>query len=206
MPREIFEAVQSERRAALRSALAEFLPPSGAQLVLEIGCGNGHFLTAYASAHPDQLCVGIDLKLQRIGKGLRKCQQAALSNLHFLRGDVNNFLHELPADARLIDIYLMFPDPWPKKRHHKNRLLQPGFLDELGARAGQGSRLFFRTDFRPYFDEAREIVASHPRWRRLPDGLFPFEHTTIFQSRAETFHSLAAVFTSPGGRPAEPVS
>jgi tRNA (guanine-N7-)-methyltransferase len=196
MPLEIFEAVQSKRRAALRLELAAILPPSEARFVLEIGCGNGHFLTAYAAAHPDQLCVGVDLKLERIGKGLRKCERAGLPNLHFLRGDVRNVLQELPADARLLDIYLLFPDPWPKKRHHKNRLLQSGFLNELGARAGQGSRLFFRTDFKPYYDEAREAVASHPHWRLLPDGPFPFEHTTIFQSRAPTFHSLGAVWAN----------
>jgi tRNA (guanine-N7-)-methyltransferase len=206
MPREIFEAVQSGRRAALRSELAAFLPPSEARLVLEIGCGNGHFLVGYAAVHPDQLCVGIDLRLERIDKAARKCHRAGLSNLHFLRGDARNFLWELPADARLLDTYLLFPDPWPKKRHHKNRLLQAGFLDELGARAGQGSRLFFRTDFKPYYDEAREVVASHPQWRLLPAGPFPFEYTTIFQSRAATFHSLAAVCANRDERVVAPVS
>jgi len=58
MPREIFEAVQARRRAELRSALVGILPASEKQLILEIGCGNGHFLTAYASAHPEQLCIG----------------------------------------------------------------------------------------------------------------------------------------------------
>jgi tRNA (guanine-N7-)-methyltransferase len=192
MPLEIYEAVQSKRRAALRLELAAILPPSEARFVLEIGCGNGHFLTAYAAAHPDQLCVGVDLKLERIGKGLRKCERAGLPNLHFLRGDVRNVLQELPADARLLDIYLLFPDPWPKKRHHKNRLLQSGFLNELGARAGQGSRFFFRTDYQPYYDEARAIVAAHPQWRLLPDDSFPFEHVTIFQARAPVYYSLCA--------------
>ena len=194
MPREIFEAIQSGRRATLRSELTAFLPSAGARLVLEIGCGNGHFLTAYAAAHPDQLCVGIDLRIERIDKALRKRQRAGMSNLIFLRGDVRNLLQELPANARLLDTYLLFPDPWPKKRHHKNRLLQAGFLDELGARAGQGSRLFFRTDFKPYYNQAREVVASHPRWRLLPNDAFPFEQLTIFQSRATTFYSLAAVW------------
>ena len=206
MPRELFAAIQSERRAALRSELAAFLPAAEARLVLEIGCGNGHFLTAYALAHPDQLCVGIDLKLERIDKGLRKCERAGASNLLFLRGDVRNFLQELPATARLLDIYLLFPDPWPKKRHHKNRLLQAGFLDELGARAGQGSRLFFRTDFKPYYDEAREVVASHRQWRLLPTYAFPFEHPTIFQSRAASFYSLGAVCTGRGEQLVAPIS
>ena len=192
MPREIFEAVQAQRLAELRSELAAILPADPLQLIFEIGCGNGHFLSAYASVHPEQRCIGIDLRLERTDKALRKRDRAGLSNLHFLRCEARNFLQELPKSVTLADIYMLFPDPWPKKRHHKNRLLQTEFLDELGARAGQGSRLFFRTDYKPYFDEAREIVAAHPQWRLLPDNTFPFEHVTIFQSRAPVYFSLAA--------------
>jgi tRNA (guanine-N7-)-methyltransferase len=193
MPREIFEAIQTERLVALRAAMAAVLPPSQTQLVLEIGCGNGHFLTAYAAAHPARLCVGIDLRFERITKALRKRDHASLSNLHFLRCEARDFLRELPAGVQLLDIYMLFPDPWPKKRHHKNRLLQAEFLDELAARAGQGSRFFFRTDYKPYYDEALEIVAAHRRWHPQPAGPFPFEHQTIFQARAATYHSLGAV-------------
>ena len=192
MPREIFEAIQASRRAELRSAFAAILPATGTPLVLEIGCGNGHFLTAYSAAHPEQLCIGIDLRLERTDKALRKRDRAGLQQLYFLRCEARNFLQELPVGATLTDIYMLFPDPWPKKRHHKNRLLQADFLTELGARAGQGSRLFFRTYYQPYFDEARETIAAHPVWRLMPDNAFPFEHVTIFQARAPVYHSLAA--------------
>jgi tRNA (guanine-N7-)-methyltransferase len=197
MPREVFESIQAARRAELRVDLADILPPGGTPLILEIGCGHGHFLTAYAAAHTDQLCLGIDLRLERTDKALRKRDRASLSNLYFLRCDARNLLAELPTSVTLADIYMLFPDPWPKKRHHKNRLLQTEFLSELGAHAGQGSRFFFRTDYKPYFDEAREIVASHPLWRLLPDDSFPFEHVTIFQARAPVFHSLGALFSPP---------
>jgi tRNA (guanine-N7-)-methyltransferase len=192
MPREIFDAIQNERLVALRAAMAAILPQPRAEIVLEIGCGNGHFLNAYAAAHPDRLCVGIDLRLERITKALRKRDRAGLSNLHFLRCEARDFLQELPAGVRLLDIYMLFPDPWPKKRHHKNRLLQAEFLDKLAARAGQGSRFFFRTDYGPYYDKALEIVAAHPRWHPQPADSFPFEHLTIFQARAPAYHSLAA--------------
>jgi tRNA (guanine-N7-)-methyltransferase len=192
MSREIFESVQTARRAELRSSLGAILPAGGTSLILEIGCGHGHFLTAYAAAHPDQLCLGIDLRMERTDKALRKRDRASLGNLNFLRCDARNLLMELPSGVTLADIYILFPDPWPKKRHHKNRLLQTDFLSELGARAGQGSRLFFRTDYKPYFDEAGEVIAGHPLWRLLPDNSFPFEQVTIFQARAPVFHSLAA--------------
>jgi tRNA (guanine-N7-)-methyltransferase len=192
MPREIFEAIQAERRAELRLAFATILPAGGTPLVLEIGCGHGHFLTAYASTHPEQLCIGIDIRLERTDKALRKRDRAGLSNLYFLRCDASNFLSEMPAGVTLTDVYMLFPDPWPKKRHHKNRLLQTGLLNELGARAGQGTRLFFRTDYQPYFAEAQEIIAAHAQWHLLADNTFPYEHVTVFQSRAPVFYSLAA--------------
>ena len=68
MPREVFQSIRASRLAALRAELIMALPTSTACFVLEIGCGNGHFLAAYASAHPDQYCVGIDLRLERIAK------------------------------------------------------------------------------------------------------------------------------------------
>jgi tRNA (guanine-N7-)-methyltransferase len=200
MPREVFEAIRSSRLTDLRTAMGAALPAPAPEFMLEIGCGNGHFLAAYAAAHPDQLCIGLDLRLERLEKAARKRDRASLGNLRFLRCDALDFLHELPAGARLHDIYMLFPDPWPKKRHHKNRLFKAALLDELAARAGPGSRLFFRTDYRPYYDEAEQVVAAHPAWHLLPSGPLPFEHLTIFQSRAAAYHSLAAAYSPPSSR------
>ena len=202
MPREVFEAVRAGRLAALRAEMAAALAAQPPRFVFEIGCGNGHFLNAYAAAHPHELCVGVDLRLERITKALRKRDRAGLHNLQFLRCEARDFLRELPAASRLLDVYILFPDPWPKKRHHKHRLLQAGFLDALSARAGPGTHLYFRTDDRPYYDEAASVIAGHGAWHLLPPGPFPFEHQTIFQSRAAVFHSLSAAylpFVSPRG-------
>ena len=200
MPREVFEAIRARRLDVLRSEIAAALPSPPACLVLEIGCGHGHFLAAYAAAHPARLCVGLDLRLERIEKARRKRERAGLCNLHFFRCDALDFLGELPAATRLADIFMLFPDPWPKKRHHKNRLLKAPLLDALAARAGQGSRLFFRTDFKPYYDEASATIAAHQAWRLLPPGPFAFEHPTVFQSRAVVFHSLGAIYVPASAR------
>jgi len=200
MPREVFEALRTRRRATLHAEIARALPAPPLPLVLEIGCGNGHFLNAYATAHPRQLCVGIDLRQERIAKAVRKRDRAGLRNLHFWRCEAHDFLSELSGAFRLLDIYILFPDPWPKKRHHKHRLLKTEFLDALSARAGRETHLFFRTDYRPYYDEAVAVIAEHPRWRLLPPGPFPFEHPTIFQSRAAVFHSLSAECLPPCGQ------
>ncbi len=197
MPREVFEAIRAVRLDALRQEIADAARSPMGPMVLDVGCGNGHFLTAYAAAHPTQWCVGIDLRLERIEKARRKQRRAALGNLHFLRGEALDFLRELPTGQQLADVYMLFPDPWPKKRHHKNRLLKSRFLDAVAVRAGPGSHLFFRTDFEPYYVEAVATIAAHPCWDLLPPGPFAFEHPTIFQSHATVYFSVAAAWKSP---------
>ena len=183
-------ARMSKRRSDLQAQVAALLPPK-ARFVCEFGCGHGHFLAAYAAAHRDQLCLGLDISGERIGRAVRKRDRAKLANLHFIQAEARDFMASLPADATLADIYILFPDPWPKRRHHKNRLLEPEFLTQLAQRAGQGSRLFFRTDYEPYFREAEAIVRQHPGWELAP-GAWPFEQETVFQSRAERHFSLMA--------------
>jgi tRNA (guanine-N7-)-methyltransferase len=186
-----YAAIISQRRIGLRNIFAQILSP-GIPLVWEVGCGHGHFLTAYAANHPDRLCVGIDIVADRIERAERKSHRARLSNLHFLHADANDFLASLPEETRFSAIYMLFPDPWPKRRHHKNRLLQPKFLHAIAQRAGQGTPFHFRTDFEPYFTEARATFAIHPDWSLQPEAAWPFELPTIFQQKAATYHSLIA--------------
>ena len=180
----------SERRVALRQLLSRILP-SDTRFVWELGCGHGHFLTAYAQAHPKRVCVGIDLVSERIDRANRKRERASLPNLHFIRAEARMFLEELPGDARLSAIYILFPDPWPKKRHHKHRIVQPEFLQAVAQRAEQGTRLFFRTDYEPYFQAAAKTFRAHPDWR-VTDEPWPFEYETVFQRRVTGHHSLVA--------------
>ena len=184
-------ALIAQRRADLRAALARVLPPA-AHFLCEIGCGHGHFLTAYAAAHPGELCIGIDLIGERIARATRKRDRAKLPNLHFFHAEAHDFLAALPAGATFSAIIILFSDPWPKRRHHKNRLLQPAFLDALAARAGQGTSLYFRTDHRGYFSHATAVLAAHPMWRIDPAAPWIFETETVFQARAPTYHSLVA--------------
>ena len=186
----------AQRRINLRREIETKIPPSKAT-VLEIGCGHGHFLTAYATAHPNSTCIGIDIASERIGRAERKRVRAKLDKLHFIHTDAQLFIEELPTDFSLAEIYVLFPDPWPKQRHHKNRLIQPRFLDQLARRAGQGARLFFRTDYEPYFAEAETVFRENKNWGLLNEP-WPFEHQTVFQERAAAFQSLVArVKTDP---------
>jgi tRNA (guanine-N7-)-methyltransferase len=184
-------ARMAERRAALEQVLAGIFP-APARLVWEVGSGHGHFLTAYAQAHPGELCVGVDVILERIGRATRKRDRAQLGNLHFIRAEAKMFLEALPPGAELAAVYVLFPDPWPKLRHHKHRLMQADFLGAAAGRAGQGTRLYFRTDHEPYFSDAEEALRAHEAWQ-LVDEPWPFEERTVFQARAPSFQSLVAV-------------
>jgi tRNA (guanine-N7-)-methyltransferase len=183
-------ATVEQWRQELRTALARQFP-TGGELVWEVGCGHGHFLAAYAARHPEVACVGVDLSGDRIERALRKRDRARLANLHFFRAEAGLFLEVLPAEVRITDTFVLFPDPWPKLRHQKHRVLQPRFLHALAAHATPTARLFFRTDFRPYFDETRALLAQNRDWR-LVDSAWPFEFETVFQSRAASYDSLVA--------------
>ncbi len=161
--------------------------------VLEIGCGHGHYLTAYAESHPDQFCVGVDRMKKRWEKAERKKELRRLQNLCFYRAEAVEFLQCLPPVATFCRIFVLFADPWPKKRHWKNRLLQESHLGLLAGVSHPGATLHFRTDDWSYFTWVRNNIAQHPRWQEDPSLGWPFECVTIFQSYTEQYYSLSAI-------------
>lgn len=193
MPLEQARAVHDARLHALRAELATALA-GHPRVTLEIGCGHGHFLTAYARAHPGEFCLGVDILLDRLARAGKKTRLAGLNNVAWVRAEAGLLLEALPAGVRFASaIFILFPDPWPKRRHWKNRLLQAGFLTALGARAEPGTRLCFRTDHAPYFAEALAVLADHPDWRLDSATPWPFEQPTVFQAKAAGYQSLVAV-------------
>ncbi len=192
LPPPAILAEWSVREAALVAACAEFFP-TPVSLVLELGCGHGHFLTAYAQAHPHTRCFGVDRATKRIARSVRKQSRHNLGNVAFIKADAAETLAALPMHVRLQGIFILFPDPWPKKRHHVRRLLQPELLDALAARAEPGVWLAHRTDHADFFAWAKTNLAAHPQWRLAPELPWPFEHSTVFQELHDTHHSLMAV-------------
>lgn len=187
MPLELAQAIAESRLAELRERLGPLLQTT-LPLTLEVGCGHGHYLTGYAQAHPGKFCLGIDLLPDRLARAERKSTRAGLHNIAWLRADVNLFLDALPTETRLAEIFILFSDPWPKRRHWKNRVLQPEFLTKLATRTGEGARLHFRTDHSPYFAQAQEFTRDHPDWELQPEAPWPFELATVFQQRAADGH------------------
>ena len=188
----VYFADVAGRQAELQRTLAAQFPSPG-ELVWEVGCGHGHFLTAYAAQWPERACVGVDILRDRIARAERKRVRARLERLRFLQADANEFLAALPAHVTLKEIFVLFPDPWPKRRHHKNRIMQQAFLAAVAARAGQGARLFFRTDHAEYFASALHAL-NDPRsgWRVSTDVAWPLDLPTVFQQKAPVYYSVVA--------------
>lgn len=197
-----FLARITERRAALRAELASLLPAAQA-LAWEIGSGHGHFLVQFAQAFPAKFCVGVDIIRDRLHRSGKKRDRAQLTNCHFVQAEAREFLDALPAGVTLQEIWVLFPDPWPKKRHHKNRILQADFLEALAARAGEGTPLYFRTDHAGYFGAVAALLVELKTWRLAPSAPWPWEQETVFQARAPAYQSLVAIRTSHPARSVE---
>ena len=162
------------------------------RILFEAGCGHGHWLTDYAEANPGMICAGIDLISWRIRKGNEKKAKRGLQNLHFYKAELSEFLGALPAAIRFDRTVLLFPDPWPKAKHHRRRMVQPSFLDEVARRTDRGGEFCFRSDDRPYFDWTVEHLSEHPDWEIDESAQWPYESETYFQSLMDEYHSVVA--------------
>jgi tRNA (guanine-N7-)-methyltransferase len=137
--------------------------------------------------------MGIDLLEDRLARAGRKSKAAGLSNVFWIHAEASLLLQALPTHVRLGPcIFVLFPDPWPKRRHWKHRVIQPAFLSMLAERAEPGTQLCFRTDYAPYFTEASAVIIGHAAWRVDVADTWPFEEPTVFQSRAESYQSITA--------------
>ncbi|CAI8292789.1 MAG: tRNA (guanine-N(7)-)-methyltransferase [Opitutia bacterium UBA7350] len=184
-------AKQAARKDTLREDCLRALD-GVERIVFEAGCGHGHWLTAYAAAHPEQCCVGIDLIARRIRKAQEKCSKRNLPNLHFFKAELGEFLEILAPSLRFEMTILLFPDPWPKVRHHRRRMVQTAFLDKLAERTYSGGCFCFRSDDRTYFDWTTEHLQMHPEWGIDPTGDWPYERETYFQKMMAQYYSVLA--------------
>jgi tRNA (guanine-N7-)-methyltransferase len=164
--------------AAQRRALEELWPRYGAALspepidlvqcfgraapvILEIGFGNGDALVAAAAAHPERNFLGVEVHRPGVGSLLLKLHAAGLANVRVINADVNDVVARLPAGS-LHGVHVFFPDPWPKKRHHKRRLLQPAFAARLGALLEPGGYLHCATDWEEYAAQMLDVLEATP--------------------------------------------
>lgn len=182
---------QKQRKAALKSELNVAL--EGVERILfEAGCGHGHWLTSYADQHPQQVCVGIDLIAGRIRKALQKRDKRQLGNLHFFKSELTEFLEMLPRRVRFDMTVLLFPDPWPKAKHHRRRMVQTPLLDAVAERTDTGGLFCFRSDDIPYYEWTVEHLEKNPHWKIDTFATWPHETETYFQEMMDSYQSVIA--------------
>lgn len=131
-----------------------------APLVLEIGFGMGDSLIAMAQTHPEQDYLGVEVHAPGVGNILRLAQAAALANLRVYKADAKDVLIQAIGNGTLTRIQIFFPDPWHKTRHHKRRLIQPEFVQELRSKLVPGGVLHLATDWEPYARHMLQVLGS----------------------------------------------
>ncbi|NPA26201.1 MAG: tRNA (guanosine(46)-N7)-methyltransferase TrmB [Chloroflexi bacterium] len=162
-----------------------------APLVLDIGFGDGAALLAQAQARPDWDFLGVDVYRPGVGRLLRGLHEEGLTNVRVYMADIVDLLHAgiLPP-ASFDRVQIFFPDPWPKKRHHKRRLIQPAFLDAIARVLKPGGQLHIATDWADYAAHILGHLRNHPAFRNLsPTGA---EHPHAAQLRPETKYERRA--------------
>ncbi len=179
-------------------------------LEVEVGCGKGRFLTARAAAHPEIEFLGIERMLGRVRSFAAKCARLGIENAHVLRLEALYTFHYLLPAHRLRRVYVFFPDPWPKKRHHSHRLFGPLFLNALWKRLEKGGRIEFATDHAEYFGAVCECFAADARFREVeamprPKDVWT-EFETGFREKGLPIYSAAWEALDGDDAPLEPLT
>ena len=133
-----------------------------APVEMEIGCGKGGFLLRQARAHPERDYFAVEWASKFYRFAIDRMARWGLTNVRILRDDARKLvLHRLPADS-LLALHIYHPDPWPKKRHHKRRLICPEFVEAAVRALRGGGRLAVQTDHAEYFGVIRGLLTRHP--------------------------------------------
>jgi tRNA (guanine-N7-)-methyltransferase len=141
-----------------------------APLVLEIGSGTGESTAAQAVAEPDTDHLAVEVFEPGLARLLMQIEERELANLLLLRGDAVDLLRERVPPDSLAGIRIFFPDPWPKRRHRKRRLVQPEFVALAASRLAPGATLHLATDWADYAIQMREVCTSEPLLRPTSDA------------------------------------
>lgn len=135
---------------------------------LEIGFGGGEHLAAQAAKNPDVLIIGAEPFQNGVASAVRHVDEQGLKNVRIHDGDVRELLARMP-DVCVTRVFILFPDPWPKARHHKRRLLQADTAAELARVLAPGGRLRFASDWADYVDWSLERVSANPAFRWMAE-------------------------------------
>ncbi len=191
-PIRSFVLRQGRTTPAQQRALDELLPKYGIAfpqpiasskpLVLEIGSGMGETTAAIAKAHPEVDFVAVEVHGPGIGSLLNRIDKEAIANLRVVRHDAVEVLERMIADGALAAVHLFFPDPWPKKRHHKRRLVQAQFVALLGRKLAPGGVVHLATDWPEYAEQMAAAFSANALFQKAARGLVE-RSSTKFEQR-----------------------
>ncbi|PXY34735.1 tRNA (guanosine(46)-N7)-methyltransferase TrmB [Prauserella sp. PE36] len=159
-----------------------------APVILEIGSGMGETTSQLAAASPEVNYVAVEVYEAGLGQLMLRAERLGVVNLRLLHGDAVPLLTEHVAKESLAGVRIFFPDPWPKKRHHKRRLVQPDFVALVASRLASGGTLHLATDWENYAEQMLEVCGGEPTLRNRFDGWAPrpeWRPVTKFEQRAE---------------------
>jgi tRNA (guanine-N7-)-methyltransferase len=168
------------------------LMPDATEVWLEIGFGGGEHMAAQAAAHPHVLLIGAEPFRNGVASALRHISEQSLANVRLHDADARDLMARLPA-ASLARVFILFPDPWPKARHHKRRLVQADTVADLARLLGSGGALRFASDWADYVDWTLERFAAHPAFRLTARGEAPADHVPT-RYEAKRLGDCAPVF------------
>jgi tRNA (guanine-N7-)-methyltransferase len=186
---------QGRTTPAQKRALESLLPKYGIpfsdqkvssprELVLEIGSGMGETTLEIAKAHPEVDFIAVEVHGPGVGSLLNSIEREQLANLRIIRHAALDVLEHMIADGTLAAIHLFFPDPWPKKRHHKRRLVQPAFAALAARKLKDGGILHAATDWPDYAEYMNEVFSKEPLLEPAAAG-FAARPVTKFESRGQ---------------------
>jgi len=150
-------------------------------LEVDVGCGKGRFLLARAAAHPEVNFLGIERLLRRLRKIDRKAVRRGIGNVRLLRIEASYGIQFMLPPLSVRAFYVFFPDPWPKKRHHRRRLFTAEFMDSLDRALLPGGLLHVATDHQDYFEEIQALLGSDARFEQTSTFVPLEEERTDFE-------------------------
>ena len=175
---------------AQQRALAEQLPAYGipyqaspldlhrvfgreAPTFLEIGFGMGETTAHIAAAHPEADYLGVEVHRPGVGSLLKRADELGLTNLRVIQHDAVEVIRNMIGHGSLAGVHVFFPDPWPKKRHHKRRLLQSAFVHDLALRLAPGAYLHVATDWQDYALQTLDVLSAEALLENSAAGFAP---------------------------------
>jgi tRNA (guanine-N7-)-methyltransferase len=160
-----------------------------APLVLEIGFGMGETTTAIAAAHPELNFLAVEVFGAGIGSLAMRLARLDLGNVRIVEHDAVEVVRDMLAPACLAAAHIFFPDPWPKARHHKRRLIAPAFVASLTGRLRRAGYVHCATDWQHYAEQMMQVLGGQPGLRNLHPGFAPAPVNPLCERPATRFHA-----------------